>query len=922
MARSVLVGRESELAVADRFLDWVPGGPAALVIEGEAGIGKTALWLAVRERAGDHGLRVISAMPAESEAHLSYSALSDLVRGVVDEVVEALPLVQQRALAVALLRAEPETDTDGRLVGTALLGMLEALTRAGPLLVAIDDVQWLDRSSMRALEFTARRACGRVGWLLTRRGGESDELPLGLDTAAAGQVQRVVPARLSVAAVHHLLADRANGVLPRPLLLRIHQVSQGNPLLALELARAASPVEAWSPGDPLPVPARLQKLLSERLALLSPAALDVGRVVALMSLPSVAAVAAALDDSTSARAGILEAEDAGVLIEADSRLRFAHPLLGAAVIGHLSPERLRRLHERLASVVSDSEQRARHLAQASTGPNESTAAVLESTALEAAKRGAQEAAAELLEAAARLTPDHHVTDAARRLTCAASSLLAAIDIRGARRLAERALAVAPSGTPRAEVLHVLAQVAWLDSPLPAVTDLLARALSEPNVDPTVTARVHALLASYLVGAPAAEHAAAAARMLDEERDPALLAHVLVARFWAEAMLERGIDRGLLEQGLALEERSGMAAERSTIPLIYYQSVDEQDAARDRYAGDATWYRDRGEDGWVAERGAHLAWLELRAGNWDLADELIEDSCTVIAAGRRAAWLIPFVVRSFIDAHRGRFDRARETLSSILDESGTGHSRWFASIAYFALAFLEHSQQHHTACVDALALMAEQHAELGINDAPPDRSQPFHVESLLALGRREHARAALARLEHRGRVWPRLWITVALPRTRALVVAAEGDVPGALAAIDEVDLQLARRLPFELGSTLLVKGRLQRRAKRKRLAADSLRQALDLFDTLGAPAWAAQTRSELTRLGLHHSAPLELTPTERRIAELVASGLSNPQVAQAAFVSRKTVEANLARIYRKLSIQSRNQLASQLAELPRNDFPDT
>jgi DNA-binding CsgD family transcriptional regulator len=806
-------------------------------------------------------------------------------------------------------------------VATALLGLLETLTCRGALVVAVDDVQWLDPASMRALEFVARRARGRLGWLLTRRDGKLDQLPLGLDTLAEGQVQRVVPAPLSVAAVHDLLASHVGTVLPRPLLLRIYQASEGNPLLALELGRAASSAGAWSSAHPLPVPERLQALLSERLQSLTPTALDVVRVVALLSLPSSAAVAAALDDGAAASAGILEAEEAGVLVEAGSRLRFAHPLLAAAVIRLLSPEGLRRLHQRLASAVSDSEQRARHLAQASTKPSESTAKVLETAAVGAARRAAQDTAAELFEAAARLTPDDHVANVTRRLTRAAASLLAAVDLRGARALAERALAVAPPGTPRVEVLHVLAQIAWLDAPLQTVTDLLEQALSEPDVDPTARARVHARLAAYLVGASAAEHAAAAAQLLDEERDSGLLARVLLARFWADAMLNRGPERRLLERALAMEERAGPAAERSTIPLIYYQSVDEQDATRDRYAGDAAWYRDRGEDGWVAERSAHLGWLELRAGNWDLADELIEDSCTVVASGRRAAWLVPFVVRSVIDAHRGRVDRSRETLSSLLEETGVGHSRWFASIAYFALAFLEYSLESSAACLHALALMGEQHAELGIADAPPDRSQPFHVESLLALGDLEQARTVLARLEHRGRVWPRLWITLTLPRTRALVLAAEGDVQGALGAVNEVDLELSRRLPFELAQTMFVKGRLYRRAKQKRQAAGSLRQALDLFDNLGAPAWAARTREELTRLGLHHSSPLELTATELRIAELVASGLSNPQVAQAAFVSRKTVEANLARIYRKLSIQSRNQLAARLAELPQEERPN-
>ncbi len=213
-------------------------------------------------------------------------------------------------------------------------------------------------------------------------------------------------------------------------------------------------------------------------------------------------------------------------------------------------------------------------------------------------------------------------------------------------------------------------------------------------------------------------------------------------------------------------------------------------------------------------------------------------------------------------------------------------------------------------------MAKHHAALGIEDAPPDRSQPFHIESLLALGEIDRARAVLGQLEERGRAWPRLWISVALPRARALVLAAEDELPAALAAIDALELSAASWLPFELATTMLVKGRLHRRAKQKRLAADALRQALDLFEQLGAPTWAAQTREELARVGLRHGPPNELTATERRIAELVASGLTNREVATIAYVSRKTVEANLTRIYRKLGIHSRAQLAAYITEKTR------
>src|SRR5262249_16992553 len=149
--------------------------------------------------------------------------------------------------------------------------------------------------------------------------------------------------------------------------------------------------------------------------------------------------------------------------------------------------------------------------------------------------------------------------------------------------------------------------------------------------------------------------------------------------------------------------------------------------------------------------------------------------------------------------------------------------------------------------------------------------------------------------------PRLWISVTLPRAKALVRASEGDVAGALHALDELDVELASRLPFELGWTLLAKGRLLRRTRQKRAAADALEQALDLFERLGAPAWIEQARGELQRVGLRPPAPDELTESERRVAELVAKGLTNRDAAAQLFMSPKTVEATLGRIYRKLEI---------------------
>jgi len=209
-------------------------------------------------------------------------------------------------------------------------------------------------------------------------------------------------------------------------------------------------------------------------------------------------------------------------------------------------------------------------------------------------------------------------------------------------------------------------------------------------------------------------------------------------------------------------------------------------------------------------------------------------------------------------------------------------------------------------------MRERVESMGTVEVLGLRSEPIHIESLVALGRLERAREVLARLEARGRTFPRLWITVTLPRARAQVAAGEGDLESAIRGMAGADSYAARLLPFERGLNLLVFGRLLRRAKRRGAAAEALTEAVAVFEQLGAPTWRAQARSELDRVGMRRT-PQELTATERRVAELAAGGMTNKEVAAALFISPKTVEANLARAYSKLGIKSRAELGARIKE---------
>ena len=222
-----------------RFLERFPHGLSAVVIEGQAGIGKTTVWLEAVRLAEERDLRVLRARPAESEADLSYAALADLVGAAFDETRSSLPAVQERALASALLRAEPGAGADGRLTGTALVSLLAVLAEREPVLVAIDDVQWLDPATEQALTFAFRRLPPQLGLLLARRAEPGGELPLGLSRALPDEsLERIAPQPLSLAALYQLVKSRLEVSFPRPVLIRLAEATDGNPFFAIELARA------------------------------------------------------------------------------------------------------------------------------------------------------------------------------------------------------------------------------------------------------------------------------------------------------------------------------------------------------------------------------------------------------------------------------------------------------------------------------------------------------------------------------------------------------------------------------------------------------------------------------------------------------------------------------------------------------------
>jgi hypothetical protein len=587
--RSAVFGREAELEAVERFLDATERSDppnAALVLEGAPGIGKSAIWREAISQARHRGVRTLSSRPAEAEANLSYSGLADLVDPAYDEVRDDLPPPQQQALDVALLRTLAERRTDPRTTGTGFVSVLQALTANGPVILAIDDVQWLDRASARVLEFAVRRLPPRVNLLVTQRADSSDEPPLGLaDELAEGSLERMRVGPLSVAALHHLIRARLGAAPSRPLLVRIASSSEGNPFYALEIARALPGDGVGLSGDvPLPLPERLHELVAARVAALSERTRDGLLAVAMHSRVSVSALAATFDSPLEMEAALAEAVDADVIVLDETGVRFTHPLLASAVYASASPTQRHGMRRRLADVVSDPEERARHAAHAATGPDEDTALEVERAAELALRRGAQDAAADLYRAAAQLTPSERPLDAGRRLLGASTATLAAGDPAGARAIADNALDRATDAKDVAEALLLLGQIAWVESPGGQPIEYLERALESAGEDRRLQGRIHALLAEYSLidHERVLAHAAAAVELLEEQEDPALLATALLNEAFFSAQLGRGARHDLVEQAFILEERAGPDVERNRVGLIWLTCMDETDAARARH----------------------------------------------------------------------------------------------------------------------------------------------------------------------------------------------------------------------------------------------------------------------------------------------------------------------------------------------------
>jgi DNA-binding CsgD family transcriptional regulator len=928
---SAILGRDLEIGVVSGFLDRVESGPKALVIEGPAGIGKTTIWRAGVGDATNRGYRVLVSRGAESEARLSYAALGDLLGDIPETLLSGMPIALRRALDAALLRADvPGGSLDQRAVSLATAHAVRSLAADAPLVIAIDDLHWLDGPSTRVLSFALRRVSSeRIGVLVSVRQGSGSKGDLiDLDRAMA-QTTHLTVGPLPPEPLGRVLRDRTSRSLPHPDIARLHRITGGNPLFAIEMARAAE--GAGIPADPggvWSVPEDLQQLLSARLAALPPSAHEPMLAIAASSQPTWEMVLDIAGSRERTLAALARAEKAGVIERAAGRVRFSHPLLGSTVYLNSPPAERRAIHGRLAAMTGDPEERARHLALGAAGPDPDVAMALEQASRRARVRGAPDAAADLADLACRMTGPADLADLRRRRLDAAECRFDAGDAARAIGLIRDTIAACPPGLERAEMLYRLASMSWMNL-VHGVRSPCEQALAEAGDDPGLQGGIHhalAWVAFYLGDLDAAlAEARQAVDLVANVADPAARADAIAILAFVR-YLRGDTDLADLSEAIALQdvamtggswtEGSVYTTPRSILGLALMWT-GRLDDARDVLERELAEYELRGMYTVRQEVLCYLAELECRAGRWRLASQYADEAMDIVQESGQTATQSHVVLfnQAWAAAHLGHVDEARRQATTGLRLAEANDDEFNAAWNRAVLGFIDISLADHDGArrnlEPAVGFLERLHsAEPAIIPCVPDL-----VEALVGLGRIDEADRLVRRLEEQADALDRVWARAVALRARALIAAAAGDLATAeRAARASVEQLEGFDQPFETARSLLVLGQIHRRGKRKRFAREYLERAQDAFNALGARLWADRAQADLRRIGGRPSTPFELTETERNIATLVARGHTNQETADALFVSAGTVQANLKRVYQKLGVRSRTELAARMGHV--------
>jgi ATP/maltotriose-dependent transcriptional regulator MalT len=900
----------------DRLAD---GG--SVLLTGPAGIGKSTL---LSTLAGEsQGRHVLRCSLSETERHLPFLGLIDLLADTGDELLHALPGHQRAAIESALLRGDdPVGARDVLGLRMAVLATFRALCAESPVLLVIDDAQWLDAPSSELLAFIARRAAGLPLQAL---------VGLRTDPADARRETQLCPPPVFTLAVPPMTAAEVTRLLsdlnlPRAVVAKVHRASGGNPFFAVELGRALAEHWPLDPAAPLPVPGSLRSLMLGRLMALSPGARATLLTACAVARPTLPLLRGA--GRADADADIAEARAAGIVAPGEV-VRFTHPLLSAVLYAEASePERL-AAHAALAEAVSDPVERARHLALVAPGRDAEVAATLSEAAAAARRRGARAAAARLgLLAADRTTEEDDETGL--RLT-AAEDALASGEFALARGIAEEVLAHASVPAER-----VRAWIVLLDSggqALAEFDDVFPRAFADARDDPALLAPLHYRLAwrAWLVkgsAAKARDEAATAARLAAEAGDRRTEVLALTKQALAEFSTGRPEAEQTLERALAGSQDPGIRFDHNGPVYLRHRNHllhDRLEEARAELRSLTYAVRQRGavESLFMCLYGSSQ--VEIFRGRCDRALDLA-DQCLRLAEDSELSRGPAWCAMAFAEAAGGSLDRALAAA-----ERGVAHSEddgdlLFLPHSLHATGHIRLLRGDPAGAAEALRRVRRMEAEQGLADPAMRR---WHADLAEALAATDAADEAAEFIEETRRDAVRLGrraVLAALDRATALVTAARGDNDAALDGLNRaVAASEALPYPLEEGRARLELGRLLARLGDTTDARQALSAAHRVFSRSKAAPWIAAVTAELDRLdvglplGGGGADPLRnLSTVERRVAVLVAEGATNREIAARLFVSVKTVEAALTRTYRKLGVRSRVDLARLAAVRSADD----
>ena len=888
-----LIGREAELGHIGAWADLLDSGPAGLVVSGEAGIGKTTVWSSAVEVAAAHGARVLVSRPVEAELPLAYAGLGDLLADTVTSLLPTLPDPQSQALAAALSTGTRRQSGDPLLVGRALQAGLRRLADDRPVVIAVDDVNWLDGPTARALAFALRRlGDARVGVAVSLRIGTVD--PVGTLAALAARAIEIRVEGLSFGALGNLLRSRVDPDLPRRVLRQIHERSAGNPFFAIQLAAAGE----------RGLPSSLQQLVRDRLAA-SPGSGQALETVAVLGPLPLAAFADL--------GGVDAAVAAGLLVETEGSVRFAHPLLAAGAYDAIPPGRRRALHRDAADVASGPEERARHLALAATDADGATADLVDRAARSANERGAPETAADLASYAVRLTPPGEVAARARRMMDRAEYLFRSADEPGARELIDRLLAMPVGGVTR---VRALAQLALSDlSPGSAVAHLEA-AVAQVHDDRPLAIRTLAQLAwqrgSWLGDLePAIIEGLEAVARAEELGDPAVLATALTTAGQLLSIAGRPGAADRFRRALSLADTNPIAAGDHSPRIAFAHERwwrGDYETAANLLAEERRRAEASGDEATLMRLNVFGAHLAVRRGRWDEADALVDEALV----DARGYWRADVLAVRAIQSGRRGDSRVIDDVATLLALPAAEVDPILVGVADFARGLLDQAHGDIHGAAERMAGLPR------LSDAEAARGAEFAAlipEAVAALVQADRAREAqdlVAQLERRrAQLMP--WGVGAEALCRGMLALGASDVNSAAShLLTALHVFEDLETPWELGQTLITQALVMKRMGRRRDAAAAFERAETVLEALGAEPARRRAGDELRRARPRPPRHGALTAAEAKVAAVVATGRTNREVAASLFTTVTTVEAHLTRIYAKLGIRSRSELAGRVS----------